>query len=194
MNADVFPLEVVTTPRLALRPFEAADAPDVHAAWQDERFVQSAPPGYPYAAADLETAVAWCTTGIEQRRREGQGVGFAAVPRAGGRLVGHVTLFGADWAARSAEVHYWTAPWARGHGYAAESAGALARWALRAQGFERIALLVDTANTASRHVAEAAGYRFEGILRSLAPTRRGTRADMAVYSMIRSDLDSVRVG
>lgn len=188
MIDDVFPREVVTSDRLVLRPFEPADAADVHAAWQDERFVQSAPVGYPYAAADLETAVAWCTSGIEQRRLDGKGVGFATVPRTGGRLVGHVSLFSADWAARSADIHYWTAPWARGNGYAAEAAGAIARWALRAQGFARIALLADTGNTASRRVAETAGFRFEGVLRSLVPTRAGGRADMAVYSMIADDL------
>jgi ribosomal-protein-alanine N-acetyltransferase len=192
MNQDTFPREVVTSPRLVLRPFEPGDAPDVHEAWQDERFVQSAPLGYPYAAADLETAVVWCTTGIEQRRLDGKGVGFAAVPRAGGRLVGHVSLFGVDWSAKSAEIHYWTAPWARGQGYAAEAAAAVARWALRAQGFERIALQADTVNVPSRHVAESAGFRFEGILRSLTPSRTGARADMAMYSLIRSDLQPVR--
>lgn len=185
---DVFTSEVLTSDRLILRPFTAADAPDVHAAWQDPRFVDAAPVGYPYAGADLATAVAWCTSGIEQRRLDGKGVGFAFVPRDGGRLAGHVSLFNADWAAGSAEMHYWTGPWARGRGYAAEAAAAVARWALTTQGFERIALQADTANTASRHVAQAAGFRFEGVLRSLVPARDGTRADMAMYSMIRADL------
>ncbi|MEV8513735.1 GNAT family N-acetyltransferase [Dactylosporangium sp. NPDC051484] len=183
-----FPSAVLTSERLVLRSFTAADAPDVHEAWQDEAFVRNAPVGYPYAAADLPTAVSWCTSGIEQRRLDGAGVGFALQPRAGGRLVGHVSLFNADWTARSAEMHYWTAPWARGLGYAAESAAEVARWALTEIRFERIHLQADTLNAASRRVAEAAGFRFEGVLRSLAPTRAGTRADMAVYSLIRADL------
>jgi RimJ/RimL family protein N-acetyltransferase len=33
-----------------------------------------------------------------------------------------LALFGTDWAAMIAEIHYWTAPWARGRGYAAEAA------------------------------------------------------------------------
>ncbi|GAA0732987.1 GNAT family N-acetyltransferase [Dactylosporangium roseum] len=188
MSDEVFPPAVLTTERLALRPFTRADAADVHAVWQDERFIGSAPMGYPYAGADLDTAAAWCTTGIEQRRLHGKGIGFAVVPREGGRLVAHVSLFGADWVTRTAEIHYWTAPWARGHGFAAESAGAVARWALTAQRFERIALLADTSNTASRHVAASAGFRFEGVLRSAALTRTGDRADTAVYSLIRADL------
>jgi ribosomal-protein-alanine N-acetyltransferase len=188
LAAEVFPRTVLTTGRLVLRPFRAADAPDVHAAWQDAAFVHSAPVGYPYAAADLPTAVSWCTTGMEQRRVDGKGVGFALQPRGGGRLAGHVQLFGADWTARTAEIHYWTSPWSRGHGYAAEAAAEVARWALADCGMERIHLQADTRNTASRRVAEAAGFRFEGVLRSLAPARDGFRADMAVYSLVRADL------
>jgi ribosomal-protein-alanine N-acetyltransferase len=187
-SMEIFPRAVLTTERLLLRPFEATDADDVYEAWQDEAFVVAAPVGYPYAGADLPTARSWCATGIEQRRLEGKGIGFALAPLGGGRLAGHVSLFSADWAARSAEMHYWTSPWARGHGFAAEAASAVARWALDEQGFERIALQVDTVNTASRRVAEAAGFVLEGVLRSLAPSRRGARLDMAVYSLIAADL------
>jgi ribosomal-protein-alanine N-acetyltransferase len=186
--AEVFPRTVLTTGRLVLRPFGAADAPDVHAAWQDEAFVSSAPVGYPYAAADLPTAVSWCTGGMEQRRVDGKGVGFAVQPRGGGRLAGHVQLFGADWSARTAEIHYWTSPWSRGRGYAAEAAAEVARWAIAECGLERIHLQADARNTASQRVAEAAGFRFEGVLRSVAPARDGSRADMVVFSLIRSDL------
>jgi len=56
----VFPRAVLTSERLRLRPFGAADAADVHAVWPDERFVRTAPVGYPYANADLGTAVSTC--------------------------------------------------------------------------------------------------------------------------------------
>ncbi|WP_433044531.1 GNAT family N-acetyltransferase [Dactylosporangium sp. CS-033363] len=185
---EIFPSTVLTTDRLLVRPFVAADAPDVHAAWQDAAFIDGAPIGYPYAGADLPTAAVWCTSGIEQQRLDGKGVGFALVPRGGGRLVGHVLLFGADWEARTAEMHYWTAPWGRGRGYAAEGAAVVAGWALAECGLERVHLQADTANTASLRTAETAGFHFEGVLRNLTPTRRGTRADMAVYSLIPADL------
>ncbi|WP_238010707.1 GNAT family protein [Dactylosporangium sp. AC04546] len=191
--AEIFARDTLTTDRLVLRPFTHEDAPEVHRAWQDERFIASAPVGYPYAGADLETALAWCTTGIEQRRLEGKGVGFAVVPHTGTPLVGHVSLFGTDWQARTCEIHYWTAPWARGHGYAAEAAAAVARWALTTQRQARITLQVDTANPASRRVAERAGFHFEGILRSVAESRAGGRADMAVYSLITEDLTPAHV-
>ncbi|WP_327004121.1 GNAT family N-acetyltransferase [Dactylosporangium sp. NBC_01737] len=187
MNDPVLPLVTLTTDRLLLRPFGPADAADVHAVWQDTRFIDSAPLGYAYAGADFDVALAWCTSGIEERRRTGKGIGFAVVLRDGGRLVGHVSLFGADWTAMSAEMHYWTAPWARGHGVAAEAAAAVARWALTTQGFARIALQAAPANTASRHVAERAGFQAEGVLRNVAVSRNG-RHDLVMYSMIPSDL------
>jgi ribosomal-protein-alanine N-acetyltransferase len=86
------------------------------------------------------------------------------------------------------EIHYWTAPWGRGHGYAAEAARAAAAWALRDRGFARVSLFAVVQNAASRKVADAAGFRFEGILRNAALTRAG-RADLATYSLIPGDLE-----
>jgi RimJ/RimL family protein N-acetyltransferase len=190
MTEERFPQATLTTERLLLRPFQAGDAGDVHAVWQDRRYIDNAPVGYRYVNADLATATEWCTTTIEQLRLDGKGAGFAVVDRQSSRLVGHVLLFNTDWTSRVTEVHYWTSPWARGHGYAAESARAAARWAVDTCGFSRVTLLAATANPASRHVAQAAGFRFEGILRSATPGRTGGRVDLALYSLITADLES----
>jgi RimJ/RimL family protein N-acetyltransferase len=187
MADQVFPRTVIETRRLRLRAFEAPDAVDVHAAWQDEQFIRTAPVGYPYAGADLGTAAEWCT-GTEKRRQDGLGAELAVQPRDGGRLLGHVALFSVRWSLRIAEIHYWTAPWARGRGYAGEAARAIAEWALRDVAFERISLQADVHNTASRRVADAAGFHFEGVQRSVVPSRDGGRMDLAVYSLIRADL------
>jgi ribosomal-protein-alanine N-acetyltransferase len=183
-----FPLPVLESERLRLRQFEAGDAADVHAVWQDERFVRYAPVGYLYAHGDLSTATEWCTTVAAKRRTDGSRVEFAMVPRDGGRLVGQVGLFDADWENQVAEIHYWTAPWARGNGYAGEGARTVAEWALRDAGLARVALVAATGNEASRHVAVAAGFRLEGVLRSAAATRDGGRTDHAVYGLVRADL------
>jgi ribosomal-protein-alanine N-acetyltransferase len=188
MDGEIFPRTVLTGRRLRLRPFGAGDAADVHAVWHDERYVRTAPVGYPFCGADLATALEWCANGVEQHRLEGRGVSFAVEPLAGGRLAGHVAFFGTNWAAGVTEIHYWTAPWARGNGYAAEAAGVAARWALADVGLARVTLLAAQDNAASRHVAEAAGFRFEGLLRSATPARAGGRADLALYSMIAADL------
>jgi ribosomal-protein-alanine N-acetyltransferase len=182
-----FPRVTLPTERLVLRPFEAGDAADVHAVWSDEIYLRFAPAQFPHAGVGLDRAVDWCTRTAEEQRQAGKGVAFAGADRDTGRLACHVALFGTDWAAMIAEIHYWTAPWARGRGYAAEAARAVARWALTEEGFARITLRTVTGNTASHKVARTAGFRFEGVLRNAAWSRAG-RGDMAVYSLIPGDL------
>ncbi|WP_221320353.1 GNAT family N-acetyltransferase [Actinoplanes sp. L3-i22] len=158
-----------------LRPFEVGDAAGVHAVWNEREFLRFAPVGFRYAGAGLDRAVDWCA----------RGEGFAGV--SGGRLACHVALFGADWSSMTAEIHYWTAVWARGNGFAAEAARAVVWWAVRDLGFARITLQSDMRNVASRRVAEAAGFRFEGVLRNASWTRSG-RGDLGVFSVIPGDL------
>ena len=132
-----FPRVELTTERLRLRPLTASDAEDVHALWHDDRFVETAPPGYRHARASLETATEWCTTGTESRRQEGTAIEFASEPLTGGRMIGHVALFGVNRTTGVAEIHYWTSPWARGRGYAVEAAQAVAEWGLRTWSLSR---------------------------------------------------------
>ncbi len=173
----MFPRVTLQSDRLVLRPFESGDAAGVHAVWNEASFLRFAPVGFRYAGAGLELAAQWCARGDI----------FAGVQRSTGRLACHVTLFGADWSAMTAEIHYWTAVWARGSGFAAEAARVVGRWALTELGFERITLQSDVRNVASRRVAERAGFRFEGVLRNASWTRSG-RSDLAVFSLIPGDL------
>ncbi|WP_433384837.1 GNAT family N-acetyltransferase [Actinoplanes sp. CA-142083] len=173
-----FPITTLETGRLRLRPFRPADAADVHAVWHDEDYLRYAPAGLPIAAASLETARRWCAA---------ETPASFAVTAASDRLCGHVLLFNADWDAMTCEIHYWIAPWGRGHGYAGEAAHAASAWALRELGFARVSLYAVVENTASRKVADAAGFQFEGILRNAALTRSG-RADLASYSLIPADI------
>lgn len=175
MTESAFPKVTLASERLTLRPFRPADAADVHKVWNDEAYLRFAPTGSATAEGDLRRAVEWCSNEP-----------IFAVEH-DGRLVGHVTLFGTDWAGMVTEIHYWTAPWGRGNGYAPEAVRAVAKWALTTQGMARIALMAVVENTASIRVAEAAGFRFEGVLRNAAVTRSG-RGDFAAYSQIPADL------
>src|SRR5690348_694581 len=111
-----FPITTLHTMRLRLRPFRPSDAPDVHAVWNEASYLEFAPVGFPLAGAGLERARSWCAAPAPAC--------FAVTPAGAERLCGHVMLFGADWDAMVCEIHYWTAPWGRGHGYAAEAARA----------------------------------------------------------------------
>ncbi|MPZ28099.1 MAG: GNAT family N-acetyltransferase [Micromonosporaceae bacterium] len=182
-----FPPATLATERLTLRPFRADHAADVHAVWNDEAYLRFAPVGLATAGADLPLALEWCTSQVEQQRRAGHGLSFAVERRDQGRLVGQVALFGTNWTAMVTDIHYWTAPWSRGNGYATEAVVAATRWALCEQGFARVGLRAVTDNVASRRVAEAAEFHFEGVLRHATLTRAG-RGDLAVYSRIAQDL------
>jgi ribosomal-protein-alanine N-acetyltransferase len=188
VTVRAFPRVNLSTPRLLLRPFEASDAEAVHAVWNDEAYLRFAPVRLSTAEASLEDAGQWCSGGAEQARLDGKAVSFAGIERAGGRLVCHVALYATDWTAMVTEIHYWTAPWARGNGYAAEAAQTVARWTLTEHRFARITLKAVTANRASQRVAQSAGFHHEGTLRNAAWSRAG-RGDFAVYSLIPSDLD-----
>jgi [ribosomal protein S5]-alanine N-acetyltransferase len=189
MTGGTFPQISLPTSRLVLRPFGPGDAADVHVVWNDESYLHFAPVLFPYAGASFDQAAEWCSRGAEEQRAAGQGVSFAGAERDSGRLVCHVALFGTDWTAMITEIHYWTAPWARGNGYAAEAGRAVAHWALTTHGFARVTLTTVTSNIASRRAAKTAGFHYEGILRNAAWTRAG-RGDLAVYSLVPQDLDS----
>jgi [ribosomal protein S5]-alanine N-acetyltransferase len=126
----VFPRVSLSTERLVLRPFEPGDAVSVHVVWNDDDYLRFAPVGLPMAEAGIDQARRWCTTGAEDRRKAGNGVAFAVVRGDEPRLVGHVALINTDWITTVTEIHYWTAPWGRGKGYAAEAVRAVANWAL----------------------------------------------------------------
>ena len=63
----------------------------------------------------------------------------------------------------------------------------LSRWAFENLHAERIEVTIEPENAASRAVVERAGYTFEGVLRSHTVIK-GTRRDMAMYSLLRDEL------
>ncbi len=144
---ETFPDAEVETPRLLLRAYRAEDAPDVALACRDQLIQQGLPLPNPYADAD---ALAWCTQISPGFRTSGEGIEWAAVRRADNRLIGSFGLKRTDWRARSSEIGYWVAPWARGEGLAVEAVHAIARWLLLEQRFERLVLRAATGNVASQ--------------------------------------------
>jgi hypothetical protein len=75
---------------------------------------------------------------------------------------------------------------ARGRGVAGRALRLLSDWAIEGLGLERVELRIDVANDPSIRVAERAGYRREGVLRSLH-FKEEIRGDVAVYSLLRRD-------
>lgn len=130
----------------------------------------------------------WTTTWLEAYERgrlDGTREAWAVVDGEG-RVLGCALAPAIDREARTAELGYIVAPWARGRGVATEAVRQLTRWAFDDLGLLRLQLLISVGNEASKRVAAKAGYRFEGVLRSMH-FRADERDDMESWSRLPRD-------
>jgi RimJ/RimL family protein N-acetyltransferase len=82
---------------------------------------------------------------------------------------------------------YWCADRFRRRGLTTRALRLIAPAAFRDMGFARLEMLVDVENTASRRVAEKAGFTAEGTLRSVIRWRDGSRRDALMMSLLPGD-------
>jgi RimJ/RimL family protein N-acetyltransferase len=180
-------LPAVRSNRLDLREFRVDDldlATEVTAAGEREAL----PHGVP---ANRDEMAEWLALGGTYPWERGNAVGLMMLDRAGGRMVGSVSVFHADWWVRSAEIGYHVRSDARGRGYATEALAAVARWVLTEGGMQRAWLSINTGNAASARVAQKAGFRREGTLRRAARGDDGLH-DVVVYSLLDDELQESR--
>ncbi|GAB3799450.1 GNAT family N-acetyltransferase [Micromonospora zhanjiangensis] len=169
---------------LLLRPWRSGDADAVHRACQDpaiQRWTSVPSPYLPEHATGFVTGIApaaWAA---------GTGAPFAVCDAGTGELLGSCGLVSIDRALDSAEVGYWTAPWARGRGVAVRATRAVARWAFDQLGMRRIVWQAEVGNHASRLVALRAGFRIDGRLRLAHPHPMGG-PDGWIGSLLPADL------
>ncbi|EEP73654.1 GCN5 N-acetyltransferase [Micromonospora sp. ATCC 39149] len=166
-----------------LRPFRAADVPDVAAACADpltQRFISGMPS--PYTEADARW---WVAEGAPAAWAAG-GAAYAIADPATDRLLGGTGLGNVVPVREQAELGYWVAPWARGRGVATAATRALAATAF-AHGTARLELLTHAENTASQRVALAAGFRHEGVRRAANLARDGDRQDLVCWVRLADD-------
>jgi ribosomal-protein-alanine N-acetyltransferase len=136
-------------------------------------------PAHPTA----EQALAWI------RRQRGQltereRFSFAIADAESNKAVGAIGLGLRDLSAGRATAGYAVSPLHRGRGIATSALKALTRFAWTIPALYRVELYIEPWNTTSIHVAEAAGYRREGLLRSHQEIG-GTRRDMLLYATTR---------
>ncbi len=189
-----FPDISISTERLVLRPYDDMDIPAHTEMMNDELTVAWTSAPHPYTTAHAED---WVRRIAPAERTGGHGIALAVTEFLTQRLVGTVHLRQTDWRARSTEIAYVTAPWARGEGYATESVLAVARWLFREQRFERLELRTAAGNTASQQVAQKIGCISEGVLRNAWIARAQTedggwteiRTDLIVWSLLPEDFE-----
>lgn len=177
------PMEPVTltTDRLLLRAVGAGDSDAVYAAAQDP---------------DIQR---WTTIPSPYLPEHGRGFTEQMVPDGwadGSLFTFGIFLPGGDLAGMLAiamrslgvgEVGFWATKSHRGNGYVVEAVLAAARWAFTTIRVDRLEWRAEVGNTASRAVAEHAGFTLEGTLRS-GISNKGVRRDCWVGSLLPSDL------
>lgn len=183
MSAAIeIPVEGISDDAIRLRLRTDADNPAIVAACRDPDIVRftRVPDSY-----DETTAAEWAAESKRQREA-GTGLHLVVADIDGDALLGSIGLRVAPGEGRC-DLGYWLAPQARGRGVMTRAVRLLSRWAFETLPVERIEITIEPANTASRAVAERAGYTFEGVLRSHTVIK-GRRRDMAMYSLLRREL------
>ena len=181
-SAPTFHATTLTAGDLTLRPLTQLDADDVAEACQDPETLRWLPIPRPYTLANAEWFIG---TFAPAQRESGAGIVFAI--ESAGRLVGVIDLKHVNWSSKVAEVGYWVAPWARGRGVASCATRALAEWAIRGHGFERVEVFAALGNTASQRAAQKAGFVREGVARNAGYVHDG-RVDLVLFSLVPVDL------
>ena len=126
---------------------------------------------------------------VEEARRADKRLHLAITDAPETEYLGEIVLFLRTAEASEAgigELFYVVAPHARGRGVASTALRLLSAWALTALRLERLQLSIPPDDAASHRVADKAGFRYEGILRS-TKVIRGERVDNAMYSLLPGD-------
>lgn len=103
------------------------------------------------------------------------------------KLIGHINIWNYSKENKKCEIAYWLAEIETGKGYITE-AMKLVEKELFNNDINRIELICDTQNIASRRVAERSGYALEGIKRKSCIYKNGRVADDCLYAKLREDL------
>ncbi|WP_415952155.1 GNAT family N-acetyltransferase [Streptomyces sp. KLOTTS4A1] len=171
----------LTTDRLTLRPLGPQDIDAVYAACQDPEVQHWTTVPSPYRREDAEM---FAGTIAPQAWTEGKEYCFAVLDEED-RLVAVTGLMERIGNAR--EIGFWTVKEHRGQGYMTEAVRAVTRWGFEELRVDRIEWKAAVGNHASRAVAEKAGFRLEGTLRS-ALLNKGRRRDCWIAGLLPGDV------
>jgi ribosomal-protein-serine acetyltransferase len=121
------------------------------------------------------------------RRRLAADDGFdAAIVDEDGRIIGSIGFHAVDWKNRTTSLGYWLAEHRQGRGTMTEAVRAMAGHAFDTWKLNRVELRAATGNSASRYVAQRAGFREEGVLRQSERFGDGYR-DLLMHALIAED-------
>jgi len=182
LSAVLKPDPHLTDGRIRLEPLAQRDVADALAMCDDEDTRS-----FTYLPSDADEAwIARWLRNYEGGWTDGSRAGFSIRDADTGAYLGFAAIVRLDLAAKQGEIGYVVSPHARGRGAAHAAVALITAWGFEALGLQRLELRIDVANTASERVAERAGYRLDGVLRSLA-FKEGLRTDTGVWSRLPTD-------
>jgi RimJ/RimL family protein N-acetyltransferase len=163
---------------IVLRPWRMDDAPAVEVACRDPEIAHWIPfVPRPYTRADAEEYLRGAIESGDERRA------FAIADAGSDEVLGSIDI-GVNSMQYRGHIGYWVAPPARGRGVCTRALRLLSRWAFEDLGLQRVELITDPDNVASQRVAEKAGFRREGVLRSHLLHPDGRRRDSVLFSLL----------
>lgn len=188
-----FPVPVLDGERIRLRPLTEDDVPRIVEACSDpvtQHWLAHLPA--PYTAADAHAHLRRSALDASL----GRAVTWAVADRTADRLLASINVhaMSSPLDPTGGEVGYWTHPAERGRGVLREAVELLVAHAFRpldegGLGRHRLAIGAAVDNTASRAVAERAGFTLWGTARQDGRTREHRLDDGAWYELLRSDTD-----
>jgi RimJ/RimL family protein N-acetyltransferase len=174
------PTAPISDGTVSLRVWATTDAPSMRRVFLD-------PEMYRWTDADPDETEADFAGAIERgwgHREAGTRLCLAITDAQG--VVGAIDLMMGEF--ERGELGYALGAWARGKGYATRAVRLLSDWSFAHAGVLRLELPIPVDHARSRAVAERAGYRYEGLLRSYLWLRDGgERQDVAMYARLSSD-------
>lgn len=175
----------IATDGVALRRFQAADAPEIWRAIEESRALLA--PWLPDIAGtpSADAVAAWIAWGA-RAWDEGQAYHWAILSPGDEPVLGGCGLTQLSATHRFANLYYWVRTSAQGRGLASAATRELARFGLGELGLQRVEVVVARENIASLRVAEKAGARFEGWLRNRI-FLRGQAHTAAMFSLVADD-------
>jgi len=178
-----FPVEGIADGAIRLRLRADSDVPALVAACQDPDVIRwtRVPDHY-----DERAAAEWATESARQREG-GEGLHLAIADAGSDEFLGSIGTRAISRSDARWDIGYFLAPQARRRGVMTNAVQMLSGWVFDNLAVERLEITIQPENTRSRAVAERAGYAFEGILRSHTVIK-GTRRDVAMYSLLRGEL------
>jgi len=176
----------IETERLLMRPPRAGDGATLHFAiveslWELRRFLAS----LPWVATEqtIESAELYCRN-AQANFIARKDLPFLLFEKSSGELVGASGLHRTEWTTPKTEIGYWCRVSRAGKGFISEAVEALVAYAFDHLHAQRIEIVTDEENVASRRVAERCRFELEGTLHHERRAPDGMLRNTCIYARL----------